>query len=79
MIYVLSKNKKNITIFHLKIIIFTATKYCRILHGRVCVMIRSLYLDVQKFRKTTLVKYINNFSLLEDFQVMEGTSTFYLP
>ena len=30
-IYVLSKNKKNVTIFHLKIIIFTAVKYCSIL------------------------------------------------
>ena len=37
-IYVLSKNKKNIRIFHLKIIIFIAVKYCRILHGHVCVM-----------------------------------------
>ena len=37
-IYVLSKNKKTITIFHLKIIIFTAVKYCCILHGRVFVM-----------------------------------------
>ena len=34
-----SKNKKNITIFHLKIIDFTAVKYCSILHGRVFVMI----------------------------------------
>ena len=37
-IYVLSKNTKNITIFHLKIIIFIAVKFCSILHGRVCVM-----------------------------------------
>ena len=39
-IYVLSKNKKNITIVHLKFIIFTAVKYCSIgiLHGHVCVM-----------------------------------------
>ena len=37
-IYVLSKNKKLITIFHLKIIIFIAVKYCCILHGHVCVM-----------------------------------------
>ena len=37
-IYVLSKNKKNIKNFHLKIIIFTAVKYCCILHGHVCVM-----------------------------------------
>ena len=30
--------KKNIIIFHLKINIFTAVKYCLILHGHVCVM-----------------------------------------
>ena len=33
--YFLSKNKKNITIFHLKMIIFTAVKNHSILHGRV--------------------------------------------
>ena len=38
-IYVLNKNKKNIIIFHLKINIFIAVKYCCILHGRVCVMV----------------------------------------
>ena len=38
-INVLSKNKENITIFHLKIIIFTAVKYYSILYGRVFVMI----------------------------------------
>ena len=32
------KKKKNIKKFHLKIIIFTAVKYCCILHGHVCVM-----------------------------------------
>ena len=37
-INVLSKNKKNIIIFHLKINIFTAVKYCCILHGHVCIM-----------------------------------------
>ena len=37
-IYVLSKNQKNIKKNYLKIIIFTAVKYCCILHGRVCVM-----------------------------------------
>ena len=37
-IYVLSKNKKIITFFHLKITIFTAVKYCYILYGHVCVM-----------------------------------------
>ena len=35
---VLSKNKKDIKNFHLIIIIFTAVKYCSILHGHVCVM-----------------------------------------
>ena len=35
---VLSKNKKKITIFHLKIINFIALKYCSILHRRVFVM-----------------------------------------
>ena len=39
--YVLSKNKKSINVFHLKIIIFTAVKNCSILHGRVCVMLRN--------------------------------------
>ena len=34
------KNKKNIAIFHLKIIIFIAVKYCSILHGNVCVMLQ---------------------------------------
>ena len=33
MISVLSKNKKNIKIFHLKIIVFTAEKNCSILHS----------------------------------------------
>ena len=37
-----AKKKKNI-IFHLKINIFTAMKYCCILHGRVCVMCYLLY------------------------------------
>ena len=37
-INVLSKNKKNITCFYLKIIIFIAVKYCSILHGHFCVM-----------------------------------------
>ena len=30
--------RENIIIFHLKMNIFTALKYCCILHGRVCVM-----------------------------------------
>ena len=36
--YVLSKNKKIITSFHLKISIFTANKYCSIFHSLVIVM-----------------------------------------
>ena len=35
---VLSKNKKNITIFHKENIIFTAFKILCIMHGHVCVM-----------------------------------------
>ena len=35
---VLSKHEKNVIIFCLKIEIFTAVKYCCILHGCVCVM-----------------------------------------
>ena len=34
----LSKNKKNITFFHLKIIIFKAVKNCNILNRRVFVL-----------------------------------------
>ena len=37
-INVLSKNKKNIKIFHMKIIFLTAVKNCSTLHGRVFVM-----------------------------------------
>ena len=40
-INVLSKDKKNNTIFHLKIINFIAVKNCSILHGRVFVMNKS--------------------------------------
>ena len=36
------QKKKNILIFYMKINIFTAVKYCCILHGRVCVMACSL-------------------------------------
>ena len=42
-INVLSKNKKNIIIFHLKIIFFTAMKNHCILHGHVIVMLRGSY------------------------------------
>ena len=34
-----AKIRKNITVFHLKIIIFIAVKYCSILPGHVCVML----------------------------------------
>ena len=73
-IYVLSKNKKNITIFHLKITIFTAFKNRCILHGRVFVMSSidnlifrtnlKLYL-LNKIRKVHLTKFlIGHFSNL---------------
>ena len=42
--YVLSKNKKNVTFFHLKIQVFTPVKYCSILHGRVFIIGRILVL-----------------------------------
>ena len=50
-IYVLSKNKKNITIYHLKIIIFTAVKHCRmhVLHRRVIVMYSQPYFNLEMF------------------------------
>ena len=44
------KTKKNI-IFHLKIVIFTAVKYCCILHGRVCVMYGPKYAASNKNEK----------------------------
>ena len=39
-IYVLNENKKNITILHLKIIIFTAVKNCGILRRRGIVILK---------------------------------------
>ena len=49
-INVLSKNKKNIKTFHLKINTFTAEKDCCILHGCVCVMFSSKFkLDRNSF------------------------------
>ena len=53
-IYVLSKNKKNITIFHLKIIFLTPVKNCSILHGRVFVMQNTVcFLSNKECRLTT--------------------------
>ena len=43
-INVFSKNKKNIRNFHLKINMFTAVKFCCILHGRVCVLMLQKFL-----------------------------------
>ena len=43
---------KNVTIFHLEIIFFTAVKYCGILHGRVFVM---LHKNLKIFFKVDLV------------------------
>ena len=36
--FILSKNMKIVKRFRLKIVIFTALKYCSILHGCVCIM-----------------------------------------
>ena len=54
-IYVLSKNKKNITFFHLKMINFTAVKNCSILNGRVFIMVTLVhcptgYIEPQHFK-----------------------------
>ena len=38
---------KTIKIFHLKIIVFTAGKYCSILHRRVCVMKQGFLWDLE--------------------------------
>ena len=42
------QNKKNLIIFHLKITIFTAVKYCCILYGRVFVMCRNFGFERSK-------------------------------
>ena len=55
-IYVLSKNKKKITIFHLKIIIITAVKNHCILHGRVFVMV---YYGAVSIHGTMHMAYLN--------------------
>ena len=52
--YVLSKNKKNFTVFHLKINILTVVKNRRILHRRVIVMLtlmQSINVDQSMLRK----------------------------
>ena len=48
----LSKNKKIITIFHLKNMIFTAVKNRWMLHGRVFVMSRGRCIKVSRQRLT---------------------------
>ena len=53
-VYVLSKHKKNITICHLKINIFTAVTYRNIFYGRVIVMhveTAGLLFDMRRSRK----------------------------
>ena len=45
----LAKSMKNIKIFHLKIIAFTAVNNCCILHGRVFVMDIGLHVHLAKF------------------------------
>ena len=43
------QNKTNITIFHLKIVFFTAVKNCSILQGLVFVMKKSALLGKEQF------------------------------
>ena len=50
-----AKIRKNITIFYLKIIIFTAVKYFCILYGHVIVMIYTVCLAVSKVKILFLV------------------------
>ena len=57
-IYVLRKNKKNITIFHLKIIILTAVKYSTISHGHVCVMLYIRMSEKSSKRIISLIKCV---------------------
>ena len=49
-IYVLSEIMKKLKKFHLKMNIFTAGKYCYILHGCVCVMHQNI-LNSSQIRK----------------------------
>ena len=44
----LRKNKKNVSLIHLKIIVFTAVKYCSILHRRAFVMTETLHVYFQE-------------------------------
>ena len=46
-----AKIRKNIIFFLLKNNIFTAVKYCCILHGRVCVMILRFFIAVKMTKK----------------------------
>ena len=46
-----AKKFKYIVIFHPKMNIFTAVKYCCILHGRVCPMLQIMYADNINFSK----------------------------
>ena len=78
-IYVLSKNKKNIKKFHLKIIIFTALKYCNILHGHVCVMSFSvLQLVLRENDLIAIPKEIGDLSRLREL-LIQGNRLTVLP
>ena len=48
------KNKKIIKKFHVNMNIFTAVKYCCILHGRVCVMCLEISAILTAPEKTSL-------------------------
>ena len=56
------KKKKNITIFHLKINIFTAKKCCYILHWRVFVMVGGCEVFPEPSMVTYVLSTMNLFS-----------------
>ena len=71
----LSKNKKNITIFHLKIIIFTAVKYRSILHGHVGVMYRFSCYVVQSQWQRFICSLANELNFgSDDLVIIEASS-----
>ena len=51
------KNKKNIRIFHLKINIFTAMKYCCILHGRVIVKLACICHQIPSLSGHRIIRF----------------------
>ena len=88
-IYILSKSKKNIKFFHLKIIIFAAFKNCCILHRLVCLMWMAgkivpsrLYPFIDRFdTKEIIERYITQTCLCDILHLSRvmRKSTFWFP